>query len=29
MRPNDDEAFIGPEHTFMLGDAIKVSPVLE
>lgn len=26
--PNDDECFNNPEHTYMLGDSIKVSPVL-
>ncbi len=27
--PLDDRAFISPEETFMLGDSIKVSPVLD
>lgn len=26
--PEDDQTFWNPEHTFMLGDSIKVSPVL-
>lgn len=27
--PNDDNCFTNIEHTFMLGESIKVSPVLE
>ena len=27
--PTDDEAFVNTDKTFMLGDSIKVSPVLE
>jgi alpha-glucosidase (family GH31 glycosyl hydrolase) len=27
--PEDDKCFEDVEHTYMLGDAIKVSPVLE
>lgn len=27
--PADDEAFNNIEHTFMLGDALKISPVLD
>jgi len=27
--PEDDMAFNNPDHTYMLGDSIKVSPVLQ